>query len=112
MPIMGDRHPFKWDNIRAAPDEAGVYGLFYKTMVIYYACAEGDGVTIRSRLLEHAHGKLGTCTQASTHFAFEINPEPSQRLNELFEEYKGWRNRLPRCNLRELGEESSEEQES
>jgi excinuclease UvrABC nuclease subunit len=101
MPIAGDKYPFTWENIDKAPEQAGVYALYDGNEIIYYGRAQGDSVTIRSRLADHKSGREGSCTKNASHYRREVTSRPVSREKELLEEYKKQHNdKLPRCNER------------
>jgi hypothetical protein len=86
------RYKFRRIVIAGAPDEPGVYALWQGEELIYYGRAF-DGATIRSRLMEHYHGKLEV-----THYSWEMSREPIAREGQLLREYLETFGRLPRLN--------------
>lgn len=100
MTISSPRYPFNQATLNGVPDRAGVYALYDGTTVIYYGCAQGGIVTIRSRLQRHFRGDEGACTKSATHFTAEPCTNPVTREEELLNEFKNLNNRLPRCNTR------------
>jgi hypothetical protein len=86
------RYKFSRIVIAGAPEEPGVYALWQGEELIYYGRAF-DGATIRSRLLEHYHGKL-----EATHYSWEMSREPIAREGQLLREYRETFGRLPRLN--------------
>ena len=53
------QYEFTSKNVDHAPDKPGVYALYYGDEIIYYGWAQGDTVTIRSRLQSHKSGREG-----------------------------------------------------
>ncbi len=100
MPILGDLYAFTEENVKNAPDQAGVYALFDGHEVINYGRAQGGSVTIRSRLQDHISGREGPCTQEATSYRRELISDPVAREKELLEEHRRLYGRLPRCNDR------------
>ncbi len=100
MPIRGVRYAFTDGNVNEAPDQAGVYALYDGDAVIYYGRAMGGTVTIRSRLKDHKAGREGPCTKDASHFNWEVTVAPVKREEELLDEHRRTRGRLPRCNER------------
>lgn len=47
------QYEFTSKNVDNSPDKPGVYALYYGDEIIYYGRAQGDTVTIRSRLQSH-----------------------------------------------------------
>ena len=79
MELSGIRYIFNGDNVDWAPEEAGVYALFDDQGVIYYGHAQGDSVTLRSRLQDHLSGGEGRCTQAAVAYQREVSGNPAAR---------------------------------
>lgn len=99
--VKGDRFRFIPDNVDKAPDEAGVYALYKENELIYYGRAQGNSVTIRTRLQAHLRGDDGSCTRNATHYRREVCSNPVSREKELLEEYKKSNSgKLPKCNER------------
>lgn len=90
---LSRRYRFTQLVIAGAPDETGVYALWDGEEVIYY----GRG-KIRSRLLEHFHGRLDPLTRRATHYGWEICAAPDQREAELLSEHQRVFGRAPRLN--------------
>ncbi len=95
MPVAGDSYDCSQDNIRKAPDKAGVYALFDGAQVIYYG---SSAVSIQDRLQFHYDGDDGPCTKGATDYKREVCSNSLARERELLEAYKRQNNRLPRCN--------------
>ena len=100
MPIGGDKYEFSQKNVDGSPAQAGVYALYDNLQISYYGRAQGDTVTIRSRLQSHKAGRDGVCTQGATHYRREPTSTPIAREKELLDEYKTSNGKLPRCNER------------
>ena len=99
--IEDGRYRFNSENIDRSPEEPGVYALYDDSELIYYGRAQGNTVTIRSRLQSHLRGDEGSCTQNATHYKREPCPNPVTREKELLEEFKKTHHgNLPRCNER------------
>ena len=90
---LSRRYRFTQLVIAGAPDEIGVYALWDGEEVIYY----GRG-KIRSRLLEHFHGRLDPLTRRATHYGWEICAAPDKREAELLSEHQRVFGRAPRLN--------------
>jgi len=101
MALPLEKFPFTAKLIAGAPEQAGVYALWYDADVVYIGHAKGRGTTIRSRLVEHFSGNLGPCTRRASHYSWQIAPDPGSRERELLEEYQAANRRLPCCNARE-----------
>jgi hypothetical protein len=82
-----------------APDDAGVYSLWDGEELIYYGRAAGgpDG-TIRTRLLDHFHGRVDEPTRRATHYSWELCADPVGREADLLREFRTAFGRPPRCN--------------
>ena len=95
----GVRYSFTKQNVDNSPASRGVYALFDGDELIYVGRANGETVTIRSRLQRHFSGEEGQCTQMATHYMVEVCANPVEREAELLKDYQwehnGWR---PRCN--------------
>jgi hypothetical protein len=98
MPIKGDKYAFIIQNVDLSPDVQGVYALYDGDNLIYYGCAAGDGVTIRSRLQSHLSGKERPCAQKATHYRREETSQPIARERELLREFENTHRKLPRYN--------------
>jgi len=82
-----------------APNDAGVYSLWDGEEIIYYGrAAGGAGGTIRTRLLDHYHGRVDEATQRATHYSWELCPDPATREADLLREFRTLFGRAPRCN--------------
>ncbi len=99
MPIQGELYTNSETNLQRAPASHGVYALYQDDRLIYIGRAAGKGVTINSRLNDHARGDDGPCTQAFTSYRREETENAEARETELLEEYKQANNgQLPACN--------------
>src|SRR5712692_4390806 len=87
-------------NVDHAPDKPGVYALYYGDEIIYYGWAQGDTVTIRSRLQSLKSGREGACTEKATHYRREVADNAEEREKQLLLEYRQQHGRLPRCNAK------------
>jgi len=90
------RYRFTRIVISGAPDNAGVYALWDGDEVVYYGRAEGggNGVTIRSRLLDHYY----EAASRPTHYSWEVCKDPAAREAELVSEHQRKFGRPPRNN--------------
>ncbi len=100
MPLPSELFPITARLIAAAQEAPGVYALWEEGDVIYLGHAQGRGITIRSRLVDHFAGTLSPCTRRASHYSWEISLQPGPREAELLEEYRRAHARLPRCNAR------------
>jgi excinuclease UvrABC nuclease subunit len=100
MPIPKELFPFTSRLIAGSPEEPGVYVLWEDGQVIYIGHAQGRGVTIRSRLVDHFSGQVAPCTRRASQYSWEISLKPAAREAELLEEYRQQHARLPRCNAK------------
>ena len=91
---------FTWENIKNAPNKAGVYVLYDDSEIIYVGRAKGGNTTICSRLSDHKNGHDGTCTQGATHYKREVTDSPVSREKEWLKWHKEKFGYLPRCNDR------------
>ena len=91
------RYRFTRTVIAGAPDTAGVYALWDGEELIYYGRALGPA-TIRSRLLDHHHGRVDEQTRRATHYGWEIVQDPAAREAELLAEHQRVYGRPPRLN--------------
>jgi excinuclease UvrABC nuclease subunit len=98
MPVPSELFPFTARLIAGSPEEPGIYVLWEDGDVIYIGHAQGRGITIRSRLVDHFAGTLSPCTRRASHYSWEISLKPAPREQELIEEYRRANTRLPRCN--------------
>jgi hypothetical protein len=98
MPFGGGRYRFTRSMVEGAPADPGVYALWENDELIYYGRASGKAITIQLALFEHLSGGAGPCTEAATHYGWEITLDPVAREAELLAEYKAAFKRLPRCN--------------
>ena len=81
---------YKWRFIRSlvedAPDNPGVYALWEGDKLICFGRAEGDGETLRSRLIDHLEGRTGEEARHATHYSWEICLDPRRREAEIMRE--------------------------
>ena len=91
------RYRFTQLVIAGAPDAAGVYALWDGEELIYYGRALGPA-TIRSRLMDHHHGRVDEQTRRATHYGWEIVKDPAARELELLAEHQRVFGRPPRLN--------------
>ena len=92
------RYRFTRIVIAGAPDDAGIYALWDGDEVIYYGRAQGDGITIRSRLMDHYTGRVDAQTKRATHYGWELCKDPVAREAELLREHEQRFGKLPRLN--------------
>jgi len=92
------RYRFTRTVIAGAPDDAGIYALWDGEELIYYGRAQGDGVTIRSRLMDHYQGRVDAQTRRATHYGWELCKDPVAREAELLLEHQRQFGKLPRLN--------------
>jgi len=90
------RYPFNRRMLEGAPDELGVYGLFLEDELIYVGAAHA-GATIRTCLLLHQDGALGSCTMKATAYSWELTRQPGARSAEILAEYFRLTRKDPRC---------------
>jgi hypothetical protein len=88
------RYRFARIVIAGAPENRGVFALWQDDEVVYYGRADGEGSTIRSRLLDHYEQDA---TQA-THYSWEVCDDPAAREAELLRKHLGSHGRPPRRN--------------
>jgi hypothetical protein len=88
------RYRFARIVIAGAPESRGVFALWQDDEVVYYGRADGEGSTIRSRLLDRFQEDA---TQA-THYSWEVCEDPAAREAELLREHQGSHGRPPRLN--------------
>ena len=88
------RYRFARIVIAGAPADAGVYALWDDEELVYYGRADGDGSTIRSRLLDHYYQG----PPRPTHYSWEICQDPAAREAELLKEHERTFGRPPRRN--------------
>ena len=85
MLLASPKYAFKEAVLRAAPEDAGVYALYFGSDILYLGTAKGRGPenpdTIRARLLAHLHGELKPTV--ATHYAWEIHAFPEVLLSEV-----------------------------
>lgn len=94
------RYRFTRIVIAGAPEDAGVYALWDGEELVYYGRAdgknEGDGATIRSRLLDHYYD----APNRATHYGWELCKDPPAREAELLREHERTFGRVPRYNAK------------
>lgn len=93
------RYPFTRAAVEFAPEEAGIYGLFDGSELIYIGRAENRSAnSIRALLLRHQDGALGPCTMKATHYTWEITIwGAAARETELLARHFQAHHREPRC---------------
>lgn len=89
-PLASPKYAFKESLIQAAPEDSGVYLLYFGDTMLYIGLATGktnlgreNPDTIRGRLLAHFHGELKP--DVATHYRWEIHSDPQLRVAELLE---------------------------
>jgi hypothetical protein len=92
------RYRFTHTVIAGAPDDAGIYALWDGEELIYYGRAQGDGITIRSRLMDHYQGRVDAQTKRATHYGWELCKDPVAREAELLREHQRRFGKPPRLN--------------
>jgi hypothetical protein len=92
------RYPFTRRMVDGAPADQGVYALWRGADLVYIGRALGGASTIRSRLLDHMSGAACACTQAATHYSWEIVLQPVVRELELLQDHTQRVGSLPPCN--------------
>jgi hypothetical protein len=92
------RYRFTRIVIAGAPDDAGIYALWDGDELIYYGRAQGEGITIRSRLMDHYQGRVDAQTKRATHYGWELCKDPVAREAELLLEHQRQFGKLPRLN--------------
>jgi hypothetical protein len=97
MPIRGKRYPFADYAVAGAPPDPGVFALWEGDELIYIGAAQGEGSTLQSALTEHLRG-LFPCTQASTHYSWELARNVKALEQQVLREFRDSFRRLPRCN--------------
>jgi hypothetical protein len=95
MAILEKKWLFAASVVAHAPEENGIYALLHDNEVIYLGRALGG---IRNALVRHLDGRAGACTQAATHYSWEISPWPSLRESEALAQFMAVNKRKPRCN--------------
>ena len=100
MPVRSPKWPFTQAAIEHSPDEwGGVYVLWRgDTMLFIGSAPDGGRNSIKADLLAHLRGERGTCTQAATHYGWELSQNPKERELELLKEYAARHRSYPRCN--------------
>jgi hypothetical protein len=88
------RYRFTRIVIAGAPENRGVFALWRDEEVVYYGRADGEGSTIRSRLLDHYQQD----PTRATHYSWEVCDDPAAREAELLREHQGSHGRPPRLN--------------
>jgi hypothetical protein len=94
-----DPIPFTEMNIKRAPAATGIYALYDGAGVIYYGRAVGDGITLRSRLMDHIAGRDSVCTRGARAFTWEACMDPEARDEALLTEFESRHSSRPRCNV-------------
>ncbi len=101
MPINSPLHAFSADEIiREVEQQGGVYGLYLlSSKPIYFGSSDEKQRGIQGRLLRHANGDEGPCTQGAFLFNVEYCDNPVEREQELLDEYKAaYDGEFPQCN--------------
>jgi hypothetical protein len=84
-PLASPRYAFKQVVIEGAPDDPGVYALYFGDDLLYIGLAQGRGRenpdTIRSRVMAHLEGELKP--SLASHYKWEISSDPQTRLAEI-----------------------------
>ena len=75
------RYNFNRRMLDNAPDEFGVYALFYGEELVYVGAAQGT--SIKACLILHQDGALGECTMKATKYTWEITRHASLRCAEI-----------------------------
>jgi excinuclease UvrABC nuclease subunit len=86
-------------NIKRAPTTTGIYTLYDGAEIIYYGRAAGDGVTLRSRLMDHIAGRDSACTRGAKTFTWEACMNPEARDDALLTAFESAHSGRPRCNV-------------
>lgn len=94
------RYPFNRAAIEAAPEEAGIYGLFDGTELIYIGRAPGGAHGIKALLLAHQDGLHGSCTMKAATYTWEITIWSAAREVEVLTAFVQQNRREPRCQQR------------
>ena len=79
--------------VSAAPDTPGVYELWDDDELIYVGCTNGR--TLREELVH----ELLEAEARATHFSWEINFHPIDRVRELLDEFQLEHHRRPIFNV-------------
>jgi len=93
------RYPFTRAAIEFAPEEAGVFGLFDGSELIYIGRAmDREQQSIRALLLRHQDGANGECTMRASHYTWEITVwgGAARETELLARHFQSYRNE-PRC---------------
>ena len=84
MALASPRYAFKEAVVAGAPDDPGLYAIYFGEHLLYVGVAPGSGGdSIRARLLLHVEGELKP--SVATHCTWEITSQPEKRLAELLE---------------------------
>ena len=81
--LASPKYQFKDALIHAAPDDPGVYALYFGDDLLYIGAARGwnSADTIRSHLLAHVRGEAKP--SMATHYKWELHRNPDMRLTEI-----------------------------
>jgi hypothetical protein len=93
-PRPARRYRFRRIVIAGAPDDPGVYALWDGEELVYYGRADGNGTTLRSRLLDLYYAD----PKRATHYSWEVCKDPAAREAELLGEHERAYGRRPRLN--------------
>ncbi len=97
MPITGEPFAFDPRDVKAVPDEPGVFALFCRRDVVFIGVAEHSlRETLESRLATQSIGS----DEEITGFVVEPTPFPHDRRRDLLFEYKAITGAMPRQNAR------------
>ena len=83
MALASPKYPFKQAVVFGAPDDPGVYALYFGDHLLFIGIARGRThvETIRSQLLAHLAGELKPAF--ASHFKWEITRDPESRVAQL-----------------------------
>ncbi|HET7672703.1 MAG TPA: hypothetical protein VFK84_20000 [Burkholderiales bacterium] len=85
--LASPKYAFKEALIHTAPEETGVYALYFGADILYVGSARGRGVnnpeSLRGRLLAHLFGELKP--DVATHYRWQIHAAPDVRLAEILD---------------------------
>jgi hypothetical protein len=90
-------------NLESLPEQSGVFTLYEEGQMIFIGRADGSGHTIRSVVLDHKEGRVGSCTQRFDHYTRETTTNVALRYRELLQRHARKYHRFPKCNDRRRG---------
>lgn len=90
-------------NLESLPEQSGVFTLYEEGQLIFIGRADGAGHTIRSVVLDHKEGRVGSCTQRFDHYTREATTNVALRYRELLQRHARKYHRFPKCNDRRRG---------